>query len=86
MTVYDNEDEVSSASLIRFRLNKLKSIVRYFCIFVRRIETETDRTNQDTIVFQRGSVILQDSVNPKNNGNHKLNIILNTETNDEIDI
>ena len=37
-------------------------------------------------MFQRGSVILQDSVNPKQNGNHKLNKIPNTDTNDEIDI
>lgn len=36
MTVYNDEDQVSSKEVLDFRLNKLKSIAKYLCIFKKR--------------------------------------------------
>lgn len=36
MAVMDDEDEITCKVPIQLRLNKLKSIVRYFCLFYKR--------------------------------------------------
>jgi hypothetical protein len=36
MTVMNDEDELTSKSKIGLRLNKLKAVVRYFCLFYKR--------------------------------------------------
>ena len=36
MSVRENEDEITCRDQLEFRLNKLKSIVRFICVFAKR--------------------------------------------------
>jgi hypothetical protein len=52
MTVMSDEDELTSKAKITLRLNKLKAVVRYFCVFYKRSILNKAIVNE-MIIFQR---------------------------------
>jgi len=54
MTVNNDEDELTCKTKLALRLNKLKAIVRYFCLFYKRVRENKDMAHE-IVAFQRYS-------------------------------